>query len=174
MPHVRRDEASAILRDGQERLDDLLGGMSEGDLVRPATIGGGDWSAKDLIGHMALWEEIALVTIEAWLGGRKPRIEEAFTAGDTDALNAWNHERKRGWPAERVLADSGEAHGRLLSSIDGMTDQDWATPRPFEGDGEKQDLGSELGGVLGAPGRAFGHAFAHLPDLEAYVRSLRG
>jgi hypothetical protein len=173
MPRVRRDEASAILREGQERLDGLLDGLTEAELVRPATIGGGDWSAKDLIGHMALWEEIALVTIDAWLGGRKPRIEEAFTPGDTDALNAWNHERKLAWPAERVRADSGETHRRLLSSIDGMTDDDWATPRPFEGD-EQEDLGSELGGVLGAPGRAFGHAFAHLPDLEAYVRSVRG
>ena len=173
MPHVRRDEASAILLEGQERLDELLGGLTEEELVRPATIGGGDWSAKDLIGHVALWEEIALVTIDAWLGGRKPRIEEAFTPGDTDALNAWNQERKLPWPAGRVRADSGETHRRLLSSIDGMTDRDWATPRPFEGD-EQEDLGSELGGVLGAPGRAFGHAFAHLPDLEAYVRSVRG
>src|SRR5947207_15571026 len=114
MPHVRRDEASAILRDGQERLDDLLGGMSEGDLLRPATIGGGDWSAKDLIGHMALWEEIALVTIEAWLGGRRPRVEEAFAPGNIDALNAWNQGRKLAWPAERVRADSGETHRRLL------------------------------------------------------------
>src|SRR5438445_8463916 len=72
MPHVRRDEASAILRDGQERLDDLLGGMSEGDLVRPATIGGGDWSAKDLIGHVAAWEELAVQALAEWRRGQMP------------------------------------------------------------------------------------------------------
>ncbi len=26
-----------------------------------------------------------------------------------------------------------------------------------------------LGSVMGAPKRPFGHAFAHLPDLEAFV-----
>ena len=53
-----------------------------------------------------------------------------------------------------------------------MTEQEWAAPPSFEPDGQQETLGAELGGLLGAPGRPFGHAFAHLPDLEAYVRSV--
>jgi hypothetical protein len=165
-------EALAVLQEGQSQLQELLGSLSDDDLVRPATIGGGDWSAKDLIGHIAFWEEIAVVTLEAWLRGEKPPLETAFTSGSVDQLNAWNQERKRSWPLERVRADSDETHRRLIASIQDMSGEQWITPRPFEGD-QPEDLGSELGGVLGAPGRPFGHAFAHHPDLEAFVEAVR-
>ena len=169
-----RDEALATLRDGDRRLAELLARLSAEDLGREATIGGGDWSAKDLIGHIAFWEEIALATIDPWLRGERPPIEETFTAGDADALNAWNEERKRSWSLERVRSTSAETHRRLIAALDGMTQEEWRFPRAFPGDDEPSDLASELGAVLGAPGRPFGHAFAHIPDLDAYVAGLRG
>jgi len=167
-----RQEALAILHEGQEALDSLVEQLSPTDLARPATIGGGDWPAKDLIGHMAFCEEIALVTIEAWLRGERPPIEETFTAGETDEQNAWNQERKQSWSLDRVRGESAATHRQLVAAIEGMTDQEWTSRRPFEGDDAHEDLGTELGDVLGAPDRPFGHAFAHLPDLEAYARSV--
>jgi hypothetical protein len=164
-----REDALATLAEGQAQLERLFGRLTEEQMMRPATIGGGDWSAKDLMGHIALWEEIALVTIDAWLKGQRPPIEETFTVGDTDGLNEWNQERKRDWPLERVRADSEATHRRLISAIEDMSDDDWESPKAFEGD--EEDLRAELGGVLGAPQRPFGHAFAHLPDLEPYVSS---
>lgn len=172
MAGLSRAEAASILGDGDARIDALLDGLADDDMIRPATIGGGEWSAKDLIGHIAFWEELALFTIEAWLQGQKPAIEATFGSGNVDELNAWNHERKRSWPLDRVRADSAETHRRLLASIQDMSDDRWLMPRPFEGD-QPEDLGSELGGVLGAPGRPFGHAFAHIPDLEAFVETVR-
>jgi len=170
---LSRDEALSILQDGQARLLSLYARLSDDELTRPSTIGGGDWSAKDLMGHVAFVEEIALVTAEAWLRGERPPIAQTFTPGDTDAQNAWNQERKGAWPLDRVREDSEATHGRLVSTIEAMTEQEWASPRPFEGDG-REELRVELGEVLGAPNRPFGHAFAHLPDLEAYVESVAG
>jgi len=171
LPAPSREEALTILEDGQGQLQALFSRLSDDELTRPSTIGGGDWSAKDLLGHVAFVEEIALVTAEAWLRGERPPIAQTFTAGDTDAQNAWNQERKGAWPLDRVREDSDAKHERLVATLGAMTQQEWASPRPFEGD-EPEQLGAELGGVLGAPGRPFGHAFAHLPDLEAYARSL--
>jgi hypothetical protein len=163
-----REDALAVLEQGEAEMRSLLARLSEPQLIRPATIGGGDWSAKDLIGHIAFWEEIALVTLEAWLRGMRPPIAETFAPGGVDELNAWNQERKHDWSLERVRSDSEATHGRLISGIERMTDRDWALARPFEGD-EPDELGTELGGVLGAPGKPFGHVSAHLPDLSAYV-----
>jgi hypothetical protein len=165
---VGREEALATLTDGQAELAQLFARLTDEQMTQPATIGGGDWSAKDLLGHIALCEEIALVTMEAWLRGQRPPIEETFTTRDTDEQNAWNQERKRAWPVERIRSDSEATHRRLISEIERMTDRDWTLHRPFEGD-ELEDLGTELGEVLGAPGKPFGHAFAHLPDLSDYV-----
>ena len=46
MPEVSRQQAIETLEEGRRRLDGLLSGVPHDDLVRPATIGGGEWSAK--------------------------------------------------------------------------------------------------------------------------------
>jgi hypothetical protein len=167
-----KEEALSILRDGQERLDELLAKLSDEDLVKPATIGNRDWSAKDVIGHVALWEEVALVTLEAWLEGQQAPVEETFGGGDVDEINARNHERKRAWPLERIRSESALAHRRLINAMDGLDEEAWRSVLPFQPEGKDRTLGEQLGTVLAAPGRPFGHVFAHLPDLEAYVRSI--
>ena len=172
MAQPTRADALATIQEGQARLDELLSGLSDDDQSRTATIGGGDWSAKDLIGHIAFWEEIALETLEAWRRGEKPRVEETFTSGGTDSLNRWNYERKREWSVEKVRRESNETHRRLLEELASLTDEEWQSKAPFPTERRKH-LRSELGAVLGAPKRPFGHAFAHIPDLEAYVACLR-
>jgi hypothetical protein len=172
VPH--RVEALTTLRAGHDRVAALTADLSEDELVRRATMGGGEWSVKDMIGHLALWEELALATIGPWLAGVRPRLAELFIDGDTDQLNAWNEEKKRSWPLARVRDDSEATHDQLLSAIERMTPEEWVCPRRFERGSEKDELASELAGILAAPDHPFGHAFAHLPDLEAYVAEIRG
>src|SRR5436309_15894077 len=102
-----RHEAMSTLREGQEQLDELLARLSEEDLVKPGTIGGGDWSAKDLIGHVAFWEEIAIDALADWRAGRRSSVEEAFAReGGVDELNARSQEstRQQGLPEVREQA----------------------------------------------------------------------
>ena len=98
------------------------------------------------------------------------RILVAFTL-PTTALVIYTLFRSL-WKHDRVRGESEATHRQLVAAIEGMTDQEWTSRRPFEGDDAHEDLGTELGDVLGAPDRPFGHAFAHLPDLEAYARSV--
>jgi uncharacterized protein (TIGR03083 family) len=166
-----RQEAVRILEDGRSRLVELLAGLSGDDLIRPSTIGSGDWSAKDLIGHVAFWEELALKTMAEWRGGEKPEVEQAFASGGPDDLNAENYERKRDWPLDKVRAEAEETHRRLIREIEEMSDQEWTSKAPYETE-RRNRLVAELGSVLGAPKQPFGHAFAHIPDLEAYASSV--
>lgn len=170
MARPTRADALATLEEGQAGLDALLGGLSEEELTRPATIGGGDWSAKDLIGHIAFWEEVALEVLGAWRRGVGLNLAEAFAPGGTDGMNAWNQERKARWSLQRVQRDAQETHRRLVNEMEGLSDEDWRSlvPSPTA---RRARLGTRLGGVLGAPKRPFAHAFAHIPDLEAYVAS---
>lgn len=172
MADVTRQEALATLAEGQARLDALMAGLSDPELAAPATIGGGEWSAKDLIGHVAFWEELALESIESWRRGERPRVEDAFAdQGGVDRANEETFERKREWPLEQVRSEASTTYRRLVEEIGAMSDAEWHLPAPFQTDRGKR-LSTHLGGVLGAPERPFGHAFAHLGDLEAYVRSL--
>ena len=94
MATITRDEALATLGDGQTSLESLLARLLDDELARPATIGGGDWSAKDLLGHVAFWEELAIQALEAIRAGRPANAEAIFGAGATgvDAANARNQE----------------------------------------------------------------------------------
>ena len=82
------DEATDTLARGHREVHALLAGISLEELDEPATIGGGEWSAKDLVGHITTWEEVALATVEEWRAGEDPAILETLAADGTDELNA--------------------------------------------------------------------------------------
>jgi Mycothiol maleylpyruvate isomerase N-terminal domain len=171
-----REEALATLTDGQARVDQLVARLSGAQMSLPATIGGGDWSAKDLIGHLATWEALALRTIQEWQRREIPWVERddgVFSApatGKVDAYNARAVAEKAGQNVGEVRADAERVHSELIAAIGSIGDEEWSKtafyPTP---NGRRRKLATLVGSVLGAPQRPFGHAFAHLPDLEAYV-----
>ncbi|HEY3210079.1 MAG TPA: DinB family protein [Actinomycetota bacterium] len=171
MARPTRKDALATLEEGQARLDDLLGRLSEQELIRPATIGGGEWSAKDLIGHIGFWEEVALEVLDSWRRQEVLNLAEAFAPGGADGMNAWNRDRKARWSLQRVQRDGQKTHRALMEQIGHLSDQDWLSVAASAG--RRTRLGTRLGSVLGAPRQPFGHAFAHIPDLERYVASVR-
>jgi len=167
-----RDEAIGILEEGRGELDGLFDRLSDDQASRPGTIGGGDWSAKDLVGHLETWEAIALHTIEEWRDGVVPSIEDTFAKGSdgVDALNAERWEAKLDLTPSEVRTQSAQTHRELIEEIRHMDDAEWASKAFYETE-RRQRLGELLAGVLGAPKRPFGHAYAHLPDLRTYVES---
>jgi hypothetical protein len=154
-----RAEALTILDDGQAQLDALFTRLDDAALATAATIGGGEWSAKDLMGHIAFWEELALETIDASRAGRTPAVDEFKNADEANAHNQRNT-APQSLTETRKRAES--AHHAVTSAIETMSDAEWAT------------LGERVGGVLGGPRGAFDHAWAHLDDLRRYVDSPRG
>jgi hypothetical protein len=162
-------EVSALLEDGRREIDQLVSDLSGADAERKGTIGGGDWSVKDLIGHIAHWEELALETLRrARANGTISRV----ALDNVDAENAKDVERKSGWSIEKVRRESDATHADLVRSIRETSLEDWTRSRPLERGGEGA-LGDMLGSVLGAPDRPFGHVWAHLEDLKNYVSSIR-
>jgi hypothetical protein len=168
-----RGEALATLRDGKARIDELLDGLSEEELTRPATIGGGEWSAKDLMGHIATWEEMALEAFSAWRNGTTPWFDQEpyVGSGSTDGINAVTIKHKAGQSIHEIRARAEETHHRLVSSIQSLTDDEWGSKIVWRK--EEIDLAGRLGGLTSATDGAFRHAFDHIPDLEAYAASLR-
>jgi hypothetical protein len=172
MSRTSRDEAVATLREGHGRVTELVDQLSEDDVIRPATVGGGDWSAKDLLAHITTWEEAALQALAEWREGRRPTIEaEAFASDEgVDRFNAATVEAKAKLPMADVRAEAERVHAALVHEIEAITDEEWSARAPYETE-RRRRLVELLGSILGAPKRPFGHAFAHLPDLEDVVRS---
>jgi hypothetical protein len=172
VPQPTREEAAATLESLRDRVLELLARVPEGRRTQEG-IGGGDWSVKDLMGHLAHWESLALEAIEAWGRDSRPVAETYFAGGAEaiDAANAKDAERKAAWDYEEVRVDADDVHARLLEAIKGMSDEQWQAKAPYPTE-RRNTMASLLGSILGAPKAPFGHASAHLPDLEAFISSL--
>lgn len=168
-------EAVVVIAGGHREVHALLASISLDELEEPATIGGGEWSAKDLVGHLTTWEELALATIDEWRAGERPAVEDTFAAGGSDLLNADEVARKStGAPAE-PLRHFDDVHRQLCERLGGVTTEEWARPGPYEVDGRPRTLGSLVGVVLGSEAGEFQHFSAHRRDLRAFSapRALR-
>ncbi|MEX2275856.1 MAG: maleylpyruvate isomerase N-terminal domain-containing protein [Actinomycetota bacterium] len=176
MTIVARIEAIELLERGHRRVAEQIDGIDTVDLERPATIGGGDWSAKDLVGHLAAWEREALRALERWRLGRRPHIEDVFADGApaVDRLNAETAARTSALPLDAVLIDAEQTHAALIEAMRRLDDDAWIERAPYETRGrEAPTLAEMLGGITGAPGANFDHASAHLASLEAFRASVR-
>jgi Mycothiol maleylpyruvate isomerase N-terminal domain len=165
------DEAVRLLEEQHADLAALFAELDTESFVRRGTMGGGDWSAKDLAAHMGLWEEFALATIDEFGRGERPTIERMYESHTGDQLNEQGVERFVHAPAPDVLARFDDLHRRLVSAIDSMSENEWAAEYPFDPD--DRTLGDRIGSLLGSERGAFMHASAHLPDLRAYVDAIR-
>ena len=161
-------EAVATLDRGHHEVHQLLAGIPVDDLEEPATIGGGEWSAKDLVGHLTAWEEIALVTIDEWRAGERPRIEDTFAAKAGDELNADEVARRSDRSAGELLRSFDAVHADLSAALLGIAPDEWDGRATYDVDGGERTLGSLLGGVLGSDAGPFEHFLAHQGDLRAF------
>jgi hypothetical protein len=171
-PMTTRAQAIEELEAGQLALDTLMLQLSYEQMVVASSIGGGEWSAKDLLAHIAGWEETALASLEEWRARRRPWIEDIFARAPegVDELNAENdrHGATQSMDETRLRADG--AHRRLLAEITAMSDEEWNAHAWYPTE-RRRTLERLLGSVLGGHQRPFGHVFDHLPDLHAYATS---
>lgn len=83
------------------------------------------WSIRDLLSHITTWEEEALKALPVILRG-KPLRRYSTLYGGIDAFNAQTHERKRGYPLDRVLQELAGTHRRLLAFVENVSDSAFA------------------------------------------------
>jgi hypothetical protein len=164
-----RLEAIDTLEEGHRAVSALLERLTDERTVAPGTIGGGGWSAKDLLGHLASWEGHGLRAVREWRRGERPWVEDVFRSpNEVDRVNAEAAAATRAMPLEEVRGTAERTHRALIETIASMTDEEWNAKAPYPTE-RRSRLGNLLGSVTGAPGRPFGHAWAHLEDLRAYV-----
>ena len=130
-------------------------------------LSGGTWSPKDLIGHLASWEEHALDALAAWERDERAPIDDLFVTLSTSRINEQAVAHKAPWTLARVRREADRAHEELLEAIRTMSDARWNAPTTSRG---RKPLGARLGAIL--VGREpFAHDAAHLKSLQAFVRS---
>ena len=159
-----RREAIRTLEEGRARIEELLDRLPKAAMTTPG-VGGGTWSPKDLLGHLASWEEYALDALAAWGRDERAPIDELLYTVSTSRINDQAVARKTAWSLARVRREADRTHEELLAAIRTMSDARWRSPATARG---RKPLGARLGSLLVGVG-PFGHDAAHVRSLATFV-----
>jgi len=128
-------------------LQQALADIPEDRLTQPGAVGE-DWSVKDLIGHIAFWDEQAVIVAERRIAGEPDRQV------DWQAINEREAAARAGRSLADVQAEMRQAHERVLETVR-----------------RSAQLAPDL--ALGVCGCLAGDTWEHYEDHAADVRAWR-
>lgn len=125
---MKRDNLSNRLALRWKELRDAFRGLTKEALLEPGVVG--SWSVRDVLVHVASWDEEALKALPVVVdGGRVPRYSDMY--GGIDAFNALTQERKASLNLEQVIQELEDTHRRLVDFLEGVPDAAFATEGRF-------------------------------------------
>jgi hypothetical protein len=159
-------QATAELERLDRQYQDLLTSLADADWERSGTIGGGDWSLRDLVGHIMSWEELALGAIYSAEADRPLPLPDK----GIDEINREMVARQGQLPLEELRQRATRTHAQLIQTISALPPASWVMPVGV-GDDPPLELGELVGRLLGAQDHPFGHLTAHLGDLRSFAEA---
>ena len=89
-------------------------GLTDSQMVEPGVVG--DWSVKDIIAHITIWENEALKHLPMVANGSRPP-RYSITYGGIDAFNAQMIESARNLSLADVRKQAAETHAHLVAYL---------------------------------------------------------
>jgi hypothetical protein len=83
----------------------------------------GEWSVKDIVGHVASWEAEVVTALRELREGRRPALLD-FEESNLDHWNQDHVERKRALNFWSILEQLRDGRQRLLEEIDRFSDEE--------------------------------------------------
>jgi hypothetical protein len=125
---IDKPDLLGMLRDEFDRWEGLLNQRSTEQLTTPELPAG--LSLKDVVAHLAAWQERSIAKLEAGLKGGKPRYPgwpeelDPESEEDLEKVNAWIHEKNldRSW--EEVHRAWQQGFRRLLELGEAIPEKD--------------------------------------------------
>ncbi len=94
-------------------------GLSDAQLLEPGVIG--DWSVKDSLAHVTIWEEEALKYLPIIINGEKPPRYTRY--GGIDGFNAQMIAQRRDLALSDILSQLAETHRRLVNYLQSVPEE---------------------------------------------------
>lgn len=101
-----------VLKYGQKTVLDTLKGFPEAEWTRPGACG--IWSVKDIIAHLASYEQMLVEVLSGFLGGGPTPTLEKMGAG-LEQFNADEVAARRDQSMAKVLAEFNDVHARTMA-----------------------------------------------------------
>lgn len=151
------------LQRSRERLLRTIEDLEPALLTQPGAVG--EWSVKDVLAHLAMWEAETVTLLYQVRQGIKPTTLH-LKAFDTDRQNAVWYEKSKDRPWERVWADFQGVRVQTLRRLEAFNEQELSSPTRFPWLGQSlADLVHEW---------VVRHEEEHATDLEIWRRRQLG
>ncbi len=108
------------IKEGWLALQSILSSVPEDKMEEPDAADG--WSVKDIIGHIATWEEIIIDRVQTIVGGH----EVVRPYSDLDDFNAQEVDRKSKLSLDVIQQQSLDSHQRLLRFLEDLPEEHFA------------------------------------------------
>lgn len=123
---LSRDETLQRIQTSRSELDRLVSSLQPADFERGFDDG---WTVKDHLAHIASWEEEVLAIFAGIPRHQSLGVpEDSPILTDTDAINGILRARWSQASTEGVLGHYRETHQRVLMLLQGLADEDLASP----------------------------------------------
>ena len=107
---------------------DSFAGLTDEQIAQPDTMG--QWSLKEMLGHVTTWEEELLKYLPTILAGKTtPRYTNMY--GGIDAFNALMVEEKRGLPLYKIRKQLEETHARVIAFLKTVPEEHFVKENRF-------------------------------------------
>ncbi len=121
---MTKDQLLKKIENAWQEFTAAYDGLSKTQMLQPDVTG--NWSVKDIIAHVTLWEGEALKHLPDIVKGKTPP-KYSVTHGGIDAFNALMTERKRDLPLAEILKEQQKMHLGLLVYVSTLPDEVFAT-----------------------------------------------
>lgn len=125
---MRRDQLLQKIDREWGKLMEACAGLSAAQMTEPGVTG--DWSVKDILAHVTVWDREALIHLPEIMAGRKPpRYKDRY--GGLDAFNALKTAEYRDRSLATVLQMTSDTHAELVALVAGVPEEYVTTETPF-------------------------------------------
>lgn len=160
---MNQDELRTSLEESRADFLRAIEGLSSEEILEPGVVG--EWSVRDVIQHLSIWEAEAIqLTVHVRRGLRPP--SERFKLAP-DVLNAKWHAATRNRPLARVLNDFHGVRKQMLRQVAELADSDLTRPPTLP-----WMKGRPLGDWIA--GDTFLHEREHTQEIRAWRAARHG
>ena len=128
---MTKEETLAKLAESRQTLHQAIEGLSEEEMTQVKVEG--VWTIKDVLGHIASWEETCLEPIRRYADGGP------FEVQVIEDYMAWNNKqaaRKRDVPLDVILEELATVRQGLVEAASRLSAGQWKQRVPFSWGGE--------------------------------------
>lgn len=176
---VERNKARRLLKTEHDAVSALIDSLTDEEMTRGDTIRYGlyydqECSFKDLLAHLICYEALTLEAISDWQRGVKHWIVDAVNDARASRDIHYGGIADREHLSLSVQVDEyRQVSAQLEATLAALSDLQWRQPAPFA-DGAATNLGGMIEGIMVIPPRPmYHHLPVHVPDTNAYIRSMR-